>query len=327
MKILVTGKEGQVARCLAERAAGHPALELIFAARAGTDVFLDLADEASVRAAVQLVKPDLIVNAAAYTAVDQAEDEPELAMQINGVAPGTLAEEAASCGARLIQVSTDYVFDGELDRPYRPDDQVNPIGVYGRTKLAGETAVRAALPENHLIFRTSWVFSPFGRNFYLTMLRLAESKDEISVVDDQIGNPTSAYQIADRLLDVCDDWATGGSMHLGETVHFAGDEEMTWCGFARKIMSESKARGVPPVKSTRSRRRPTRQKPQGPQIQDWKPACALIRLTLPTHRQGATHLPPLKPIFLRSFSQFNGAASTWFLAVSYFFYCCRQIRI
>ncbi|WP_417692131.1 dTDP-4-dehydrorhamnose reductase [Roseibium sp.] len=244
MKILVTGKEGQVARCLADRAADHPALELVFCAREGTEVRLDLAEPATLRAAVQQVRPDVVLNAAAYTAVDQAEDEPELAMAINGQAPGILADEAAKIGARFIQISTDYVFDGELDRPYLPSDPVNPLGVYGQTKQAGEAAVRAANPD-HLIARTAWVYSPYGKNFYKSMLRLAETRDELSVVDDQIGNPTSAYEIADGLLAICDDWAAGGKKRLGETIHLVGPEEMTWCGFARKIFAQSMASGGP----------------------------------------------------------------------------------
>lgn len=244
MRILVTGKEGQVARCLADRAADHPKLQLIFAAREGTEVLVDLAQQNTLRAAVCSIRPDVIINAAAYTAVDQAEDEPELAMAVNGSAPGILAEETARLGARIIQISTDYVFNGELDRPYRPDDPVCPIGVYGKTKLAGENAVRAANPD-HVIARTAWVYSPYGKNFYNTMMRLAQTKDEISVVDDQIGNPTSAFEIADGLLEVCDDWEAGGSLCLGETIHLVGPEAMTWCGFARKIFAESKASGGP----------------------------------------------------------------------------------
>lgn len=244
MKVLVTGKEGQVARCLADRAKDHPKLELIFVAREGTDTVLDLADPDTIRAAVAAHKPDVILNAAAYTAVDQAEDEPDLAMAINGTAPGILAAEAAKIGAKIIHISTDYVFDGDLDRPYLPSDPVNPIGVYGKTKLAGEEAVRAANAD-HVIARTAWVYSPYGKNFYKTMLRLAEIRDEISVVDDQIGNPTSAYEIADGLLAICDDWEKGGSKRLGETIHLVGPEAMTWCGFARKIFAESKASGGP----------------------------------------------------------------------------------
>ncbi|WP_153772174.1 dTDP-4-dehydrorhamnose reductase [Labrenzia sp. CE80] len=242
MKILVTGKEGQVARCLADHAQKHPGLKLVFAARTCTEVLLDLNSEASIRTAVRATEPDVIINAAAYTAVDQAEDEPDLAMQINGIAPGILAEEACNIGARLIQISTDYVFDGELDRPYLPTDPVNPIGVYGKTKLAGENAVRAATPD-HVIVRTAWVYSPYGQNFYKTMLRLAETRDEISVVNDQIGNPTSANEIAEGLLAICEDWAQGGRAQLGQTVHLTGPEEMTWYAFAVKILAESERKG------------------------------------------------------------------------------------
>ncbi len=244
MKILVTGKQGQVARCLADRAGEHPELELVFAARTGTEFLLDLAKPASIRAAVRAAKPDVIINAAAYTAVDKAEDEPELAMQVNGIAPGLLAAEAAACGARIIHISTDYVFDGELDRPYLPSDPVNPIGVYGKTKLTGEEAVRTATSD-FVIVRTAWVYSPYGKNFYKTMLRLAETRDEISVVDDQIGNPTSAYEIADGLLAICEDWLKGGKRCLGRIIHLVGPQEMTWCGFARKIFAESAAIGGP----------------------------------------------------------------------------------
>lgn len=247
MKILVTGKEGQVARCLADRAPEHPDLKLIFAARAGTDVFLDLADEISIRAAVRSVKPDVIVNAAAYTAVDQAEEEPELAMKINGLAPGILAEEAVACGARIIQISTDYVFDGELDRPYLPSDPVNPVGIYGKTKLAGEEAVRAATSD-YVIARTAWVYSPYGKNFFKTMLQLADTRNEISVVNDQTGNPTCAYEIADGLLSICEEWNKGRCEHLGKVIHLVGPKEMTWYDFARSIFAESATKGGPITK-------------------------------------------------------------------------------
>lgn len=244
MKILVTGKDGQVARCLAARAADHPDLDLVFAARTGIDILIDLAHSETIREAVRTVKPDVIINAAAYTNVDQAEDEPELAMQINGIAPGILAEEASDCGAKIIQVSTDYVFDGTLERPYLPDDAVNPIGVYGRTKLAGEEAVRAATTD-HVIVRTAWVYSPYGKNFLKTMLRLAETREEISVVDDQYGNPTSALDIADGLLAIADRWRRDGAAGLGQVYHLAGSNETSWCGFARAIFAESGKRGGP----------------------------------------------------------------------------------
>jgi dTDP-4-dehydrorhamnose reductase len=243
MKVLVTGKEGQVARCLADRAEAYPELTLVFAAREGTQTVLDLAEPKSIEAAVNTVRPSVIVNAAAYTAVDLAEEETELAMQINGKAPFTLAQAAIAVGARIIQISTDYVFDGELDRPYSPSDPVNPISVYGKSKLAGEEAVRTAAPAAHVVIRTAWVYSPYGKNFSNTMLRLAEKLDEISVVDDQIGNPTSAYDIAEGILEICEEWAKGGSAYVGSTIHLVGPDEMTWCGFARKIFADSVAGG------------------------------------------------------------------------------------
>jgi len=244
MRLLVTGRDGQVATCLAERAAGHADLELVFAARSGTDIPLDLARPETIREAVRTVRPDVVINAAAYTHVDQAEDEPDLAMQVNGIAPGILAEEAAGCGAKLIQVSTDYVFDGTLDRPYRPDDAVSPIGSYGRSKLAGEEAVRAATGD-HVIVRTAWIYSPYGRNFLKTMLRLAETRDALSVVDDQYGNPTSAFEIADGLLAITGRWRRDKAAGLGQVYHLAGAQDMSWCGFARKIFAESARRGGP----------------------------------------------------------------------------------
>lgn len=243
MKILVTGKHGQVARCIKDCESEYPKLNIVFAARADTEIHLDLDDPSSIVDAINSTKPDVIINAAAYTNVDQAEDEPDLAMRINGIAPGILAKESAQRGVKIIQISTDYVFDGELDRPYLPDDNVNPMGVYGKTKLAGENAVREANPD-HVIARTAWVYSPYGNNFYLTMLRLAETRDEISVVDDQWGNPTSANYLAKTLLDLCENWRNGGSKNLGNIIHVVGAEEMTWCGFARKIFAENATAGA-----------------------------------------------------------------------------------
>lgn len=261
MKIMVTGKEGQVARCLLDRAADHPAFALVFAARAQADVFLDLAQPETLRAAIRKIRPDIVISAAAYTAVDRAEDEPELAMRINGIAPGLLAEEARACGARIIHLSTDYVFDGTSEHAYVESDPVNPLGVYGKTKLAGEEAVRAATAD-HAIVRTAWVYSPYGRNFHKTMLALAETRDEIAVVDDQLGTPTSAHEIADGLFAVCEKWRKGEDSGLGRTFHLAGREEMTWCGFARRIFAESAAKGGPSarVRAIASTEFPTRAK-------------------------------------------------------------------
>lgn len=238
MRIMVTGREGQVARCLADCGVNHPDFNLIFAARSGTDVTLDLAVPDTIRAAVRTIMPDIIISAGAYTAVDQAEDEPDLVFSINEIAPGILAEEAEAIGAHIIHISTDYVFDGTLDRAYVETDAVNPIGVYGKSKLAGEEAVRNAC-VNHLILRTAWVYSHYGNNFYTTMLRLAETRDEVSVVDDQIGTPTAAADIAASLLSICQHWRVSPDLGIGEIFHFAGKDEMTWCDFARQIFAES----------------------------------------------------------------------------------------
>lgn len=238
MKVLVTGKYGQVARCLADCAENYPALSLIFASRSDADLNLDLEDEASLRLAVQTVKPDIIINAAAYTQVDQAEDEPEKAMQINGIAPGILAEEAKKYGAVFIQISTDYVFDGTLGHPYRPTDETNPTGAYGASKLKGEQAVRDATDE-FVIIRTAWVYSSYGKNFYNTMLRYAEEKGKVSVVTDQIGNPTHANDIARCVLGVCEQLRNGDRCLLGTVHHFAGPNEMTWFEFAQQIFADN----------------------------------------------------------------------------------------
>lgn len=233
MKILVTGREGQVARSIAERFSGH---ELVFTTRD----MLDLADPASIERTVAAVSPELVISAGAYTAVDRAEQEPELAMAINGHAPGVLAAAAARVGAPILHISTDYVFDGSLDRPWVEDDSVAPLGVYGATKLAGEAAVIAS-GARHAILRTAWVYSPFGNNFVRTMLRLAETRDALSVVEDQFGCPTSAHDIADGLSAVVQQWQQGGG---GEGIyHLAGTGETHWADFARAIFAASAARG------------------------------------------------------------------------------------
>lgn len=231
MRILVTGRDGQVARSLAERAPDH--VELVFAARPQ----FDLEDEGSIARVVAEVRPDLVVSAAAYTAVDRAEDEAERAMAVNGVAPGALARAAAQAGARMLHLSTDYVFAGDKAGAYVEADPVGPIGVYGRSKLAGEKAVRAA-GGDHLIMRTSWVYSPFGTNFVRTMLRLSAERDQVSVVEDQWGCPTSALDIADAVYAAADAWQGG-------IFHFAGTGDTNWAEFARAIFAASKSAGGP----------------------------------------------------------------------------------
>jgi dTDP-4-dehydrorhamnose reductase len=242
MRILVTGREGQVAQSLAERNPGH---ELVFAGRPE----LDLADPATIEATVARVRPELIVSAAAYTAVDKAEDEPELAMAVNGEGPAVLAAAAARIGAPVLHLSTDYVFDGSLDRPWREDDAVAPLGVYGASKLAGEEGV-AASGAQYAIFRTAWVYSPFGANFVKTMLRVAETRDTLNVVEDQIGCPTSALDIADALYAVVDRWCQEPEQGANRIYHLAGTGETSWADFACAIFAVSRVRGGPSAEVT-----------------------------------------------------------------------------
>jgi dTDP-4-dehydrorhamnose reductase len=201
MKILVTGRTGQVGYELERSLQG---LGEVIAVNQDQ---MDLADFDAVRAVIREVRPGLIVNPAAYTAVDKAESEPELAMRINGEAPGVIAEEARKLGAAVIHYSTDYVFDGSKPGAYTEEDTPSPLNVYGRTKLAGEQAVQASgVP--HLIFRTSWVYGARGRNFLLTVRRLAAERDELRIVDDQCGAPTWCRTIADTTAHIVAHWST-----------------------------------------------------------------------------------------------------------------------
>ena len=191
MKILLFGKSGQLGWELQRSLA--PLGQIVALGRQGDGSLCgDLTDLAGLATSVRTVAPELIVNAAAYTAVDHAESQPELAKTINAVAPGVLAEEARRLGAWLVHYSTDYVFDGSGEKPWHEDDVTGPLGVYGHSKLAGEQALAAAC-DRHLIFRTSWVYAARGNNFARTMLRLASERDQLRVVADQIGAPTGAF--------------------------------------------------------------------------------------------------------------------------------------
>lgn len=194
-RILVPGRNGQVGWELQTTLA--PLGTVIALDRGG----MDLASPDSIRRAIREAKPDVIVNAAAYNNVDRAESEPGLAMQVNGIAPGIMAEEAKRLGAFLIHYSTDYVFDGELDRPYSEDDPPNPVNAYGKTKLAGERAIEA-VGGQYLILRSSWVYSERGSNFVLTVLRLAREKPGLAMVDDQTGSPTWARALAEATAEL-----------------------------------------------------------------------------------------------------------------------------
>lgn len=237
MKILITGVNGQV---------GY---ELMNALRDTGDVIglnrtqMNLADLNQVRYVVQSIKPDLIINPGAYTAVDQAEQEPELTMLINGRAPGVLAEEAKKIGAAIIHYSTDYVFDGCKTTPYKEDDEPNPINVYGKTKLAGEHAIQA-VGVPHLILRTSWIYGARGKNFLLTILRLAKERDELRVVADQIGAPTWCCTIAEATANVIslfiasNDHARWWEGNSG-VYHLSAQGNTSWYEFAQTILEST----------------------------------------------------------------------------------------
>jgi dTDP-4-dehydrorhamnose reductase len=240
MRILVTGRDGQLARSLVERAAAFPGLSVHAVGRPG----LDLERPESIEAAIRAAAPDAVVNAAAYTAVDQAEDEPDRAFRINAAAAGEVAAAAHRVGARVIHVSTDFVFDGKAARPYVEDDSTAPLNVYGRSKLEGETAVRRASPD-HLIVRTSWVYSPFGRNFVKTMLRVAAGEKDARVVADQKGNPTCALDLADGLLRILSVWSDGAATGLGRTYHLSGGGVASWFDLASRVFDARRARGLP----------------------------------------------------------------------------------
>ena len=223
MNTLVFGRTGQVATEL-ELQADVTALDRGAA---------DLSNPAACAAAILAQRPDVVINAAAYTAVDRAEDEPALAQTINGDAPGAMARACAELDIPFLHVSTDYVFSGGGTVPWSVRDPIAPLGVYGRTKAAGEDAVRAARGR-HAILRTSWVFSPHGTNFVKTMLRLSDTRDALNVVDDQIGGPTPANGIAAALLTMARAM-TGGQD--GGTYHYAGARPVSWANFARETFS------------------------------------------------------------------------------------------
>lgn len=198
---------------------------------------LDISDAASVKAMINRVQPDLVINAAAYTAVDKAESEPELALQINGHGAGFIAAACAESGARLMHISTDFVFDGNSARPYEPESPTAPLGEYGRSKLAGEQAVAAALPAA-LILRTAWVYSAFGANFVKTMLRLMADRDELAVVSDQVGTPTWAQGLANAL------WLAVDKPDLQGMFHWTDAGVCSWYDFAVAIAEEGHAMGL-----------------------------------------------------------------------------------
>lgn len=253
-RCVIIGRDGQLARALARVL---PAAGLDCAILARPEV--DLARPAGLGAAIARLRPDVVVNAAAYTAVDRAEDEPELAFAVNATGAGALAAAADAAGAAIIHMSTDYVFDGTATRPYCETDATSPLGSYGSSKLAGEQLVATANPR-HVILRTAWVASPDGSNFVRTMLRLAAERTELRVVDDQRGCPTFAADLAAAIAAVLPRLgAAAPASHYG-VFHVVGRGETTWCGFARRIMQGSAQRGgrSVPVVAITTRDYPTR---------------------------------------------------------------------
>ncbi|WP_288365295.1 dTDP-4-dehydrorhamnose reductase [uncultured Marinobacter sp.] len=224
MRVMVTGASGQLGKCLQDVLAGS-GHEVIAVGHKE----LDITDRAAVDRFVDVKKPDIIINAAAYTAVDRAEEEAELAFKVNAQAVGNLADASNAAGAILIHVSTDYVFDGSSRTPYKETDSVNPMGTYGESKLAGER--EAGRAQRHIIVRTAWVFSEYGNNFLKTMVKLGRERESLSIVDDQIGTPTYAGDLASALVSLGLDQSANG------VYHFSGGDPCSWYEFASAIFA------------------------------------------------------------------------------------------
>lgn len=253
-KILLTGKHGQVGWELQRTLA--PLGQVI----ALDQEALNLADPDAIRRKVREIQPQLIVNPAAYTAVDKAESEPDLAMAINGIAPGVFAEEALKLDALLVHYSTDYIFDGSKTGAYLEDDQPNPLSVYGKTKLAGEQAIRA-VGCRHLILRTSWVYGARGRNFLLTMLRLACERNELRIVDDQIGAPTWCRSLGEVTAQVLAQLYApqvneDALQNAWGTYHLTSAGSVSWHGFAAEIMRMAAVQPAPQLLAIPAREYP-----------------------------------------------------------------------
>ena len=249
MRVLIFGKSGQVSRELA-RLTWPEQTEVVQLGRETCD----FSRPSTIAAAIEPIAPDFVINAAAYTAVDRAESEPELAMAVNGESPREIARACARLGAALVHISTDYVFDGRKAAPYLEVDAVCPISTYGRTKEAGEAGIRAEL-ERHLIVRTSWVFAGHGANFVRTMLRLGAERPELRVVADQHGAPTSARDIALALRGLVVARAEGRG--TWGTFHFTSKDPTTWFGFAKAVIEGAALASVPKISPITTAEYPT----------------------------------------------------------------------
>ena len=240
MRLLIAGWHGQIARALLELAPARPDITALSVGRPA----LDLCQPSSIRSNLVKALPDIMINTAAYTAVDKAESEPEPVFQLNCAGAAAFAAVAAKADIPVIHLSTDYVFDGTKSTPYTEDDEPAPRSVYGRSKLEGELAVAEANPK-HVILRTAWVYSPYGRNFVKTMLKLAAERPEVDVVDDQVGCPTYALHLAEAILDIAAQIASDRESAPWGTYHAASTGDVSWFGFAKKVFDVSRQLGGP----------------------------------------------------------------------------------
>ena len=231
MVVLVTGANGQLGQAIQFISGNYPQIDFVFCSSSDLDITI----KESCQEVFAKYKPNFCINAAAYTAVDKAESEPEKARLINVVGAKNLAEVCKETNATLLHVSTDFVFDGNSTKPYTEEDIPNPTGVYGQTKLDGEKAIQETL-EQHFIIRTSWVYSQFANNFMKTMLRLASERDTLSVVNDQIGTPTNAVDLAEALVKICTAYNLQSTTHnLFGIYNFSNEGQCSWYDFAKKI--------------------------------------------------------------------------------------------
>lgn len=290
MKVLLLGANGQVGTELRKRLAQEQGLELVAASRTGhlsdgaTGEVADFEAPESLARLVRATAPDIVINAAAYTAVDRAETEPDLAFMVNAEAPRVLAEACRARDALLVHYSTDYVFNGRGKRPYREDDATDPLGVYGKSKLAGEEAIRLA-GARHLILRTAWVYASHGHNFLRTMLRVGAERDVLRVVSDQVGTPTSANLIADATATLI-----GGPVPEPGTFHLTASGETSWHGFAEAIFAEATNLGLlakaPSVEAISTEDYPTETSRPAYSVLDNTEVSAATGLVLPEWRAG-----------------------------------------
>jgi dTDP-4-dehydrorhamnose reductase len=272
MKVLICGASGQVGKALLQAPPADAQVQ------AFTHAQLDICDAAAVHSTIAAFQPQLVINAAAYTAVDRAEDEPALAEAINATGAANLARAVSAVpGGRLLHISTDYVFDGRSTRPYRTDDATHPESVYGRTKLQGEVAVRDTLGERAVVLRTAWVYAAQGKNFLLTMLRLMRERGAVRVVADQRGSPTTADSIASAL------WTLAHRPDVHGILHWTDAGADTWFGFASAIAQEAHAAGLlttlPNVTAIATADYPTRAQRPANSVLDTASTVAVLRLT------------------------------------------------